>query len=117
MSDRQLINFPLYLAEPRAKENEEKSRQELQRVKEMFIMYDDYQEPAGEVAKVKNEKKVANQNLELFELLVQEKRFSADLNIQLCGTKKSLLSLQTDWRKLQERYNEVKARLTAVLTA
>ena len=84
-------------------------------------MYDDYQERSKELATMKNEKKVAddtiileanereselrkekenklNQNLELFELLVQEKSLSAHLDIQLCETKKTLLSLQTDWR-------------------
>ena len=56
-NDQQLVHFLLYLAELRAKENEEKSRQELQKSKEMFIMNNDYQAPSEEVATMKNLKR------------------------------------------------------------
>ncbi|CAB1447084.1 unnamed protein product [Pleuronectes platessa] len=42
----------------------------------------------------------ANENLELSELLVEEKRFSVDIDNQL------------DWGKLQHRYQELKVDLT-----
>ncbi|CAB1447083.1 unnamed protein product [Pleuronectes platessa] len=61
----------------------------------------------------KNEIK-ANENLELSELLVEEKRFSVDIDNQLREAQTTLLGLQSDWGKLQHRYKELKVDLTTV---
>ena len=64
-----------------------------------------------EVELIQENEKLANENLEISELLLQEKRFSVDLDTQLCETQRNLLGLQTDWRKLNYKYKEVKVKL------
>ena len=49
-----------------------------------------------------------NQIQEHFEMLALEKRFSAELNIQPCETKKTLQSFQTDRSMMLDQRHNVK---------
>ncbi|XP_071340907.1 trichohyalin-like [Trachinotus anak] len=86
----------------KAKENEKKLSKELRKVEKQLIV---------NKRCVKQCEVLEKENLELSQSLRQEKSLTADLQLEASETKKMLLHLQEDLRKLQQNHTEVTAHL------